>query len=58
MHIVPDASIHEGAYQVSMQIGIGFLHVIAVFADAMTEPADMVMGVVANAVSLVNHPLV
>jgi carbonic anhydrase len=48
----------RGTYQVGMQIGIGFLHVIAIVTNAMPETADMVMGMVTYAVPLLNYPLV
>jgi hypothetical protein len=41
-----------------MQIGVSFLHIVAVLLDAMTETSYMVVRVVANAVSLTDYALV
>ena len=44
--------------KVGMQIGIGLLDIIAVLTDGVREPSDVVVGVIADAMPLVDDTLV
>ena len=44
-------------HQIGMQISIRLLHVITVFADAVAEAADMVVGMITDTMSLANDTL-
>ena len=41
-----------GTYIVAVDVGIGFLHVVAIFLDGMAESYDVVVGMVAHLVAL------
>ena len=45
------------ADKVGMQIGIGLLDIIAVLTDGVRETSDVVVGVIADAMTLVNDTL-
>ena len=45
-------------HEVGLQVGIGFFYIVAVFVDGVTETADMVVRVIADAVSFINDTLV
>jgi hypothetical protein len=46
------------AHQIGMEIGIGLLYVIAVVTNGISDATDMVVGVVAYAMTLADHALV
>ena len=44
--------------QVTLDVGVGFLHVIAIFVERAAQAADVVMGVVSYLVSFVEDALI
>ena len=45
-------------HQIGVEVGVGFLYIETVITDRVLESADMVMGVIADALSLGYHAVI
>ena len=45
-------------HQIGMEIGVGLLNIVTVIVDGVLDSADVIMGMVANAMTFADHTLI